>query len=180
MFVPPVGVTVEHRRRGAPSGDLRNEGRRSGGDLLYLAGGLTPEADPRTAYIERIDERRKRTVVDLDLTQPAGRGLRLQSGDALRIAPIRDAYENAVRVEGHVHRPHALAWHRRHAPVGRSLPARRSCKPRADPHYVLIRRESGPDARLERAVRGPGRARSADRGGAADLALESRDRGHRI
>ena len=173
VFVPPVGITasIDGEVRRPAIYELKEGAPAS--DLLYLAGGLTPEGDPRTAYIERIDERRNRTVVDLDLTQPASRAQRLQTGDALRIAPIRDAYESAVRVEGHVHRPHALAWHAGMR-LSELIPSEAELQPFADTHYVLIRRESGPARALS--VLSADLARAlADRGGAADVALESRD-----
>ena len=173
VFVPPVGITAsidgEVRR---PAIYELQEGAQAS-ELLFLAGGLTPEGDPRTAYIERIDERRDRTVVDLDLTQPAGRQLKLQTGDALRIGPIRDAFENTVRVEGHVYRPHSLAWHPGMR-LSELVPSEAELKPLADTHYLLIRRETGPERTLS-VVSADLAGALADRGGAADLPLESRD-----
>ena len=62
IFIPPVGTTV------AISGEVRRpaiyevqEGAVAA-DMLYLSGGLTPQADPRTARLERVDDRRNRTV----------------------------------------------------------------------------------------------------------------------
>jgi protein involved in polysaccharide export with SLBB domain len=113
IFIPPVGTTV------AVTGEVRrpaiyevSDGAVAS-DMLYLAGGLTPQADPRTAKLERVDDRRNRTVVDIDLTTPASRGTRLQTGDQILIQPIRDSQEGAVTLAGHVFR--AGAAQDRHA-----------------------------------------------------------------
>jgi polysaccharide biosynthesis/export protein len=147
IFIPPVGPTV------AASGEVQRpaiyeiaEGA-SAADVLYLAGGLTPEADPRTATLDRIDARRNRTVLDLDLTTAQARGTRLQTGDALRIQAIRDSLEGAVALEGHVHRTGGVQFRpgMRLTDLVGSLD---ELKPLADMHYVLIRREAGPDRRV--------------------------------
>ncbi len=105
IFVPPVGRTV------GVEGEVRRpaiyeiKGDDSAADLLYLSGGLVPEADPRLARLTRIDGTRQRTVIDLDLTSPLDRATRLETGDVLRVFPIRPTLENTVAVEGHVFRP---------------------------------------------------------------------------
>ncbi len=82
IFIPPVGTTV------AVEGEIQRPAIYEvkpgavASEILYLSGGLTPTADPRSATLERIDERRNRTVVDVDLTTPQGRGVRLQTGDS--------------------------------------------------------------------------------------------------
>ena len=54
IFIPPVGKTV------GVTGEIRRPaiyeftGEATAADLLYLAGGLLPEADPRAATIERL------------------------------------------------------------------------------------------------------------------------------
>jgi len=173
IFIPPVGATA------AISGEVRRpaiyelkEGN-TAEDLLQLAGGLTPEADPRTARLQRIDNRQERTALDLDLTQPDGRGTRLQTGDSLRIDPIRDRLEGAVRLSGHVFRP-GTAQHRSGMRLTDLIPNTDELRPLADLNYVLIRRESGPGRRvsavsadLAEALRQPG--------GDEDVALESGD-----
>jgi polysaccharide biosynthesis/export protein len=63
-----------------------------------------PEADPRTARLERIDQRRNRTVVDLDLSTPQGRAPACRPATCCASRPIRDSLEGAVSLEGHVHR----------------------------------------------------------------------------
>jgi protein involved in polysaccharide export with SLBB domain len=141
IFIPPVGptagITGEVRRPAIY--ELRGEAVAS--DLLYLAGGLLPDADPRTATIERISESRVRVVVDADLSKPAGRSTPLRSGDLMRIAAVRPQFANAVTVNGNVYRPGPVAW-RQGLRIADVLSRPEDLKPNSDLRYVLIRRES--------------------------------------
>ena len=161
IFIPPVGNTA------GVAGEIRRpaiyelKGESTAADLLYLGGGLTAEADPRLAQLERIDDRRQRIVLDVDLTNPQSRGLRLKSGDLLRIQVVRPTYSNAVTLEGHVYRSGSFQY-RSGLRLTDVLPSLDELKPNADPHYVLIRRvEPGTrrvralSADLEQALRAP-------------------------
>lgn len=146
IFIPPVGATV------GVTGEIRRpaiyelKGDTTTGDMVALAGGLTPEADPRLATIERIDEHHERMVVNVDLTSVAGRATTLRSGDLLRLRRVSAAVANSVTVFGHVQTPGPVAWHSglRLTDV---LPGIEYLKPNADLHYVLVRRES-PDRKV--------------------------------
>jgi polysaccharide export outer membrane protein len=147
IFIPPVGITVGvggevHR----PAIYEVKEGARAS-DVLYLTGGLTPRADPRTARLTRIEDRRNRTIVDVDLTTPQGRGTRLQAGDVITILPIRESLESAVRLSGNVHRPRFEQF-RPGMRLTDLVGDLDELKPLADKNYVLVRREFGPDRRV--------------------------------
>jgi protein involved in polysaccharide export with SLBB domain len=141
IFIPPIGptagITGEERRPAIY--ELRGEAVAS--DLLYLAGGLLPDADPRTATIERISESRVRVVVDVDLSKPSGRATALRSGDLMRVAAVRPQFANAVTVNGNVYRPGPVAW-RLGLRIADVLSRPEDLKPNSDLRYVLIRRES--------------------------------------
>jgi protein involved in polysaccharide export with SLBB domain len=148
IFIPPVGTTV------GVTGEVRRpaiyelQGEASAADLLHLAGGLTPEADPRLATLQRIDERRERVVVDVDLTNPQARTTRLRSGDLLRVPGVRATYSNAVRVDGHVLRPASVEY-RGGLRLTDVIPSADDLKPNADQRYVLIRREDAGTRRVQ-------------------------------
>jgi polysaccharide export outer membrane protein len=174
IFIPPVGPTV------AISGEIQrpaiyevHEGARAS-DILYLAGGLTPRADPRTATLERVDGRRDLTVLDLDLTSPRGREMPLQTGDRIRIQAIRDSVEGAVALEGQVYRTGSVQFRpgMRLTDLVGSLD---EVKPLADLHYVLIRRETGP-TRVVSVVSADLAAAFADPRSSANVPLQPRDR----
>jgi len=148
IFIPPVGTTV------GVTGEVRRpaiyelKGEASTTDLLHLAGGLTPEADPRLATLQRIDERRERVVVDVDLTNPQARTTRLRTGDLLRVPGVRATYSNAVRVDGHVLRPASVEY-RGGLRLTDVIPSADDLKPNADQRYVLIRREDAGTRRVQ-------------------------------
>jgi protein involved in polysaccharide export with SLBB domain len=140
IFIPPVGSTV------GVTGEIRRpaiyelKGESTVADLLHLGGGLTPEADPRLATLQRIDDRRERVVLDVDLTNPQSRGTGLRSGDLLRIPGVKATYSNAIRLDGHVLRPTSVQY-RSGLRLTDVIPSADELKPNADQRYVLIRRE---------------------------------------
>ena len=174
IFIPPVGRTVgiEGEVRRPAIYEIKGEG--SAADLLQLSGGLAPEADPRLARLMRIDENRRRTIVDLDLTSPPGRATRLETGDVLRVFPIRPTLENAVALEGHVFRPGPSQF-RPGLRLSDVIGSADELQPNADLGYVLIRRESGPGRIVEATSADLGAALSAP-GSEADPLLQARDR----
>jgi polysaccharide export outer membrane protein len=161
IFVPPVGPTV------GLSGEVRRpaiyelKDETTAAELLALGGGLMPTADPALATIERVNERRTRVTIDVNLASPAGKSQALRGGDVLRVPGIRPVLDESVSVLGHVYRPgeYQFVAGMRIADVIRSLD---ELKPNADQRYVLIRREIPPDRRvrvfstdLERALSEP-------------------------
>jgi protein involved in polysaccharide export with SLBB domain len=148
IFIPPVGTTV------GVTGEVRRpaiyelQGEASAADLLHLAGGLTPEADPRLATLQRIDERRERVVVDVDLTNPQARSTRLRTGDLLRVPGVRATYSNAVRIDGHVLRPASVEY-RGGLRLADVIQSADDLKPNADQHYIVIRREDAGTRRVQ-------------------------------
>lgn len=173
IFVPPVGTTVglggEVRRPAIY--ELKSE--TSAAQLLQLGGGLTPEADPKVATLDRVDERRARVTVDVDLASAAGQSQLLRTGDTLRIPTIRPVLEDSVAVSGFVHRPGEYQF-RPGMRIADVLPSLDELKPNADQRYLLVRREQSPDrsvrifsANLERALAAPASA--------ANFALAPRD-----
>ncbi len=174
VFIPPVGTTV------SITGEVRRPAiyeladAAPAAEILYLAGGLTPEADPRGASIERIDERRNRTMLDLDFTSAAQRQLPLVSGDFIRVPQIRNAVENGVTLEGHVHQPGPMQY-RSGMRLSDLIPSAAELQPSADLGYVLIRRETGPERRVS-VLSADLRNALAAPGTAADTPLAPRDR----
>lgn len=147
IFVPPVGATV------AVDGEVRRpaiyevSGDADAGDVVALAGGLTPEADARTAYLTRIDEQQRRVVVNIDLASSEGRSEPVRSADVLRVARLRPTLDSGVTIAGHVYRPGAVAY-RSGLRISDAIRSLDELQPNADTHYVLIRRELPPDRRI--------------------------------
>jgi protein involved in polysaccharide export with SLBB domain len=174
VFVAPVGATTAiggevHR----PAIYEVREGT-TVGDLIELAGGLAPEADPHAAKLERIDGGERRVVVDLDLSTASASAMKLHSGDVLTVPRVLDELTRTVTLEGEVLRPGKYAWHPQMR-LTELLSGLNSLKEDADQRYILIRREHFPDRRLSVLSADAVQAFQAP-GSAADPVLQSRDR----
>lgn len=147
IFVPPVGATVglggEVRRPAIY--ELKDEV--TAVQVLQLGGGLMPDADPSVATIERVNEKRARVTVDVDLASAAGQAQNVQSGDTLRVPAIRPVLEDSVAVNGYVHRPGEYQF-RPGMRIADVIPSMDELKANADQRYLLVRRELQPDRRI--------------------------------
>lgn len=173
IFIPPIGRTVgvDGEVKRPAIYELRNE--QSAEDLLKLAGGLRPTAYPKASQIERIDERRVRIIVDIDLNTSAGLATRIRADDVIRVYSVLEKKEDIVLVSGHVYREGAFQWQpgMRLTDLISSLDYLR---PKADPNYVLIRREIANSLRIE-VLSADLSAALASPGAADDVLLRPRD-----
>jgi len=148
IFVPPIGKTVSAGgfvRRPAIY-ELKNE--KTVGEIIKLAGGLRPSAFPQSARIERIDDSKTRSFRNIDLTDADELLTPLQAGDVLLIPPVRKEFDNGVQLLGHVLRPGAYEW-RESMRLTDLLPDMDKLRPQADLNYVLVRRQTDPDKRIQ-------------------------------
>jgi polysaccharide biosynthesis/export protein len=173
IFIPPVGptVTVEGEVKRPAIYELRGE--TTSASLLQMAGGLTTEADPLRSSITRVDEQYRRIVLNVDFNGGAGRSQLLRNGDAVRVARLRPQLDSGVVLDGFVHRPGPVAW-RQGLRISDVLGSIDELKPNADARYVLIRRESGSDRKVQ-VLSADLVAALSQRGSAADKELAPRD-----
>src|SRR5258705_168661 len=68
IFIPPVGSTVTVDGEVRRPAIYETKGETAIGDVVQLAGGLTPEADRQKAALTRIDVDQRRVVLQVDLT----------------------------------------------------------------------------------------------------------------
>lgn len=148
LFIPPIGKTVgvsgEVRR--AAIYEIKHE--RTAAELIQLAGGLLPTAYPQASRIERINSKGERTLVDINLTQSAGKQRRIYDGDVVQIFSILDKMEDVVLLNGHVQRPGGFQW-KKGLRVTDVIPDVQSLKAVPDLDYALIKREIQPTRELE-------------------------------
>ena len=135
-------------RRSAPAGDLRAEERDDRRAAVAArrrldAGG---RSDARDARARR---RAARSASPSTSILPSRRGgaQALQSGDTLRVPPIRPMLEDSVTLSGYVHRPGEYQF-RPGMRIADVIPSLDELKPNADQRYVLVRRELPPDRRI--------------------------------
>ncbi len=148
VLVPPVGdlVTVHGEVKRPAVYELRND--RSLGGVLQLAGGLQAAADRARLQVEHIGTDGVRSLETVDATLADAAARRVTNGDVIRVPAVLAELRGAVLLDGHVTRPGAYEL----APgmrISVLLPTADFLKPRADLHYVLIRRETGTDRRTE-------------------------------
>lgn len=176
IFIPPVGKTVgvDGEVRRPAIYELKNE--RSTKDMLELAGGLLPTAFPEVSQIERIDERRVRTIVNIDLDTSAGLATTVKNDDIIRVYSVLEKREDIVSLAGHVYREGTFQWQpgMRLTDLIASLDY---LQPMADPNYVLIRREISESLNIEILSADLSAALAAP-GTSADVLLQSRDQLH--
>ncbi|MEJ2240279.1 MAG: SLBB domain-containing protein, partial [Gemmatimonadales bacterium] len=173
VFVPPVGSQV------GVAGEVRRpaiyelNGERTVGQLIELAGGTMSTAYQGQARLERIGEDGERTVVTVDLSQSGGRSVQIRDGDVIYVDPVLDRLAGSVRLSGHVYRPGAYQW-RQGMRLSDLIPSLSLLKPRADRHYVLVRREAEPSGSIS-VVSTDLEAALAVSHGKDDLLLQERD-----
>ncbi len=174
IFIPPVGTTVGVGGFVKRPAIYELESPTTAAEMLRLAGGLRADAYPEGARLERIDSKWQRSFIDLNLQTDAGRKQRVQAGDILLVPPVLQEFADGLSLVGHVKRPGNFEWFdgMRLTDLVQSLDV---LQPQADLEYVLIRRETWPEKRvqvisanLDEALRNPTAAEN--------IALQARDR----
>jgi protein involved in polysaccharide export with SLBB domain len=173
IFIPPIGntVSVDGAVRRPAIYELKNE--KDVEQAVNLAGGLLPDADQKIVQLERILPSRLREMQDVNLTDTAGRTTSLANGDKLVVPAIRPTLENSVTLSGYVFRPGQFEFHAG-LRLSNILGSFDELRPNADLHYIMIRRETPPEERVEVISADLQRA-LAGRGSAADPELHPRD-----
>jgi polysaccharide export outer membrane protein len=162
IFIPPIGETVSVYGSVRRPAIYELKGERTAEQVIQLAGGLQPDADPTLGQLERISQSHVHQMHNIDLAVASGRSLVMENGDKLRIPEIRPTLENSVKLEGYVFRPGAFAYHPGLRLSG-VLNSFGELRPEADLHYIMIRRVVPPELKIEvvsadlvKALRAPG------------------------
>ncbi len=174
VLIPPVGptITVNGEVRRPAIYEVKNESGMA--EVIELAGGLTPEADPSKASLTRINEQRQRVVMNVDLVHAGAPLQSVGNGDVLVVSRLKPTLDAGVVVEGYVHSPATYAYREglRLSDVIRSVD---ELKPNADLHYLIVRRELPPNRQIAVVSADLGAALQQP-GSDADVVLMPRDR----
>lgn len=175
IFIPPVGQRVGIDGEVYRPALYELDGDNTLGELIDMAGGMTPQAYPQRVTIERTNDDFLRIITEADLTHGKGKNARILPGDTVSIASISDITGQYVEIKGAATRPGKFAWvpGMRVSSLVKSLDT--DLLPIADKDYAAIVRThpetdhiSVLNLRLRAAARNPG--------GAHDLLLHEKDR----
>lgn len=110
-------------------------------ELVELAGGVLPTAYAQDVRVERIDEKNRKTALDVNLMSVAGKSTLIKDGDVVKIYPVADKNENVVELLGHVLRPGLVAW-KKGMRISDIVPSAQYLKQNANIDAALIIRET--------------------------------------
>lgn len=178
LYVPPIGdvVYVGGEVQRPSIYELKNETTLK--QVIDLAGGLLPTASIDVSHVERIVNRRYKTLIDLapDMTSHKETQIpyfQIKGGDFVRILPVADTMDDVILLSGHVKRPGGYQL-RNDARVSDLLMNRDQILPNTDLDFAMLVREEQGTRRtliefihLSEALRAPGSQ--------ADLVLMPRD-----
>ena len=110
IYIPPVGARVALMGSVSIPAIYEITGDTTLDKQLDTAGGLSAIADGTRVIIERIDNRKNRTVREFHLDQN-GLNESLHDGDVIHIFAISPRVEGAVTLRGNVATPGRFPWH---------------------------------------------------------------------
>ena len=118
------------------------------GNVINLAGGLSPKAYPRSATLERITDDGFVTSVNLDLKSVESLSIKIKAGDHIKINAIKNIKKDIVRLSGEVYFPREFGW-TQGMKVLDILNEVSEFPPRFDPNFAVIIRKSMPDLQTQ-------------------------------
>lgn len=109
IYIPPIGPVA------AIAGSVNNPAifelrdKSDLADLVRMAGGLSTTAAGQRVEVDRIEDRKDRTVADFDLDQK-GMARDIRDGDLVKVFSISRKFDNAVTLRGNVAYPFRYEW----------------------------------------------------------------------
>lgn len=111
VYIPPVGpqVAVAGSVKVPAIYELKSNEGSTVGEVLELSAGLTNVASGERLRLERVDERKLRSITEVPLNA-VGRSITLRDGDLLELVAIPNQYKDAVTLRGNVANPGRYTW----------------------------------------------------------------------
>ena len=111
IYIPAVGpqVAVAGSVNAPAIYELKSANSTTVGEILELAAGLTTVASKETVRLERVDERRMRSITEVAL-DAQGRATLLHDGDLLELMAVPGQYKDAITLRGNVANPGRYTW----------------------------------------------------------------------
>lgn len=176
IFVSPIGPQVSVSGAVKRPAIYETRGKASIRDIIEMAGGLTPQAYPDGARVERIESGRQRVVISVDADSADAATTSVLAGDLLVVPTVLPDLERSVTLTGHVHRSGPFEW-RNGMRLTDLIGSANAVKQGGDLDYVLIRREDPVGHRVS-VVSANLRSALAEPGSPENLVLQPRDTVH--
>jgi len=111
IFIAPVGktVTVDGQVRRPAIYELADS--ENFADVIAMAGGLLPQAYPKSSIVERYNQNKLRTIINIDLSNKSQTIAKVHAGDYIRVMETADIFDSSVMVIGAATRPGNYQWH---------------------------------------------------------------------
>jgi protein involved in polysaccharide export with SLBB domain len=111
IYIPPVGpqVAVAGSVNAPAIYELKSPNGTTMGDVLDLAAGMTNVASSEKIRLERVDERRMRSITEVSL-DVQGRSTILRDGDLVELVAVVSQYKDAITLRGNVANPGRFTW----------------------------------------------------------------------
>ena len=110
IYIPPVGPLVAmHGSVNLPAiYELKRDTPLS--EVIRWAGGLATTAQGQKVMVDRIDQRRTRSVEEFSLDQPGGLARNVRDGDVVTVFALTSRFDNTVTLRGNVAQPSRYPW----------------------------------------------------------------------
>jgi len=176
IFISPVGLQVSVDGAVKRPAIYEMHSKASIADVIKMAGGLTADAYPKGARIERIDGNEDRKVLSVNVGNEDAATTPVHAGDVVIVPAILPKFEETVTLAGHVYRPGPNQW-RKGMRLSDLIGSELGLQPGADSGYVLIRRED-PESQRVSAMSANLSDALANPNGPDNIQLQARDTVH--
>lgn len=108
VFVPMIGNTIALTGTVKKPAIYEIDKEKTIADIAQLAGGLLPNA--QLIKIERIDDNKNRTIIDVNLAKKESLHAAVKSGDIIHVLPSSDSRRETVTLTGYIDRGGVFQW----------------------------------------------------------------------
>jgi len=109
VFISPIGEQVKIDGEVIRPAIYELKGKENFGSVLKLAGGLSPEAYPKSTIVERYTNN-LRAIMNIDLSEQNELDKYVRSGDYIKVKKTSDTIQKSVSIIGAITRPGVYAW----------------------------------------------------------------------
>lgn len=142
VFIAPVGrtVTVDGEVRRPAIYELKDSDTFA--DAIAMAGGFLPSAYAKSTIVERYNQSRLRSIVNVDLTNKNQLSTKVREGDYIKVLQTAEMFEQSVTIIGAITRPGKYQWSQGQRVTDLLPGINTHLLTNADLNYTLIVRET--------------------------------------